>query len=451
MLALIGDMRRFRKGTYWWDHMSAEPLQKTGPDRGRADHAGMDPASVTRRVLVVDDSRLQRRILTSLLTSWGFEVTEAASGEEALAICQAGAPELIISDWMMPGMNGLAFCRAFRDLESDHYGYFILLTSKNEKMHAAQGLDAGADDFLTKPVNKDELRARLNAGERILAMQRLLTSQNRIIRQTLEKLQAAHDSIDSDLLEAKKLQQSLVRERHRNFGPAQISLLLQPAGRVGGDLVGYYPVDGTSFGCYAIDVSGHGISSALLTARIAGYLSPAVPEQNVALRALPDGGFAHRALEEVAQHLNALVLGEVTTEHYFTMVLAHFDMETGQMRMVQAGHPHPILQHADGRLEELGQGGPPIGLLPGMAFEEVQVQLCPGDRVLIQSDGIIECPDPQDRLLNTEGLCRILDRLREVRGTALLESVVWMLADYYGGGDFPDDISAVLLEYPGPA
>nr|WP_119841214.1 SpoIIE family protein phosphatase [Pseudooceanicola algae] len=417
---------------------------------GRGAVAGLRDATLrTRRVLVVDDSRLQRRILAKLLTAWGFEVMQAEGGEQALAICRDTAPDFVISDWMMPGMDGLEFCKAFRGLETEDYGYFILLTSKNEKTHAAEGLDAGADDFLTKPVNKDELRARLNAGQRILDMQRLLTEKNRIIHQTLDKLQAAHDSIDSDLIEAKKLQQSLVRERHRDFGAAQISLLLQPAGRVGGDLVGYYPIDGNSFGCFAIDVSGHGISSALLTARIAGYLSPAVPEQNVALRRLPDGSFASRPLIDVAEHLNALVLDEVTTEHYFTMVLAQVDMATGRVRMVQAGHPHPMLQRADGTTRDFGEGGPPIGLLPGMTFQEVALTLSPGDRLLIQSDGISECPDSRGRLLDSDGLARILDGLRDVRGTALLEAVVWRLAEYNGGTEFPDDISAVLVEYPG--
>ena len=159
------------------------------------------PIQAARRVLVVDDSRLQRRILLSSLSGWGYELREADSGEAALAVCSDWPPDLVISDWMMPGMDGLSFCKQFRTLERESYGYFLLLTSKNEKVHAAEGLDAGADDFLTKPVNKAELRARLNAGERILDMQEELTAKNRIIRQTLSRLQAAHDVIDRDLIE----------------------------------------------------------------------------------------------------------------------------------------------------------------------------------------------------------------------------------------------------------
>ena len=86
-----------------------------------------------RRILVVDDSRLQRKILCSSVKRWGFEVYEAESGAEALKIAADVQPDLVLSDWMMPGMNGLEFCNAFRVQSGDRYGYFILLTSKSEK------------------------------------------------------------------------------------------------------------------------------------------------------------------------------------------------------------------------------------------------------------------------------------------------------------------------------
>ena len=106
-----------------------------------------------RPVLVVDDSKAQRKILQMQLTRWGYEVTEAASGDEALALCRAQDFDIVLSDWMMPGMTGLEFCKAFRALPREGYGYFILLTSKSEKTEIADGLENGADDFLTKPVS----------------------------------------------------------------------------------------------------------------------------------------------------------------------------------------------------------------------------------------------------------------------------------------------------------
>jgi len=137
---------------------------------------------IVRKVLVVDDSRLQRRILSAQLRRWGYEVIEASSGDEALSICHHDPPDIVLSDWMMPGMSGLDFCRQFRALDRETYGYFILLTSKSEKGEVARGLDVGADDFLSKPVNGSELRARIHAGERILRMERELTRKNRMGR-----------------------------------------------------------------------------------------------------------------------------------------------------------------------------------------------------------------------------------------------------------------------------
>ncbi|WP_439525983.1 PP2C family protein-serine/threonine phosphatase [Roseovarius mucosus] len=423
------------------------------PVRSRAEQVtGTDAGGgVIQRVLVVDDSRLQRRILTASLQRWGFEVQEADSGEEALRLCRDQPPDLVMSDWMMPGLSGLEFCRKFRDLQQESYGYFILLTSKSDKDEVALGLDAGADDFLTKPVNAAELRARISAGARILRMQRELTEKNRLIKSTLDELQTLYDSLDSDLVEAKKLQQSLVSERYRDFGAAEVSLMLQSAGHVGGDLVGMFPIGATRIGLYGIDVSGHGISSALMTARLAGYLSASVPEQNLALRKTRDGRFVARPPAQAIAMLNRLIMSEMETEHYFTLVLADVDLESGRVILSQAGHPHPALQRADGTVEFVGAGGLPVGLIDGAEFEQFEVQMGPGDRLLIHSDGVIECAGQTGALLQEEGLAHILRDLRQTRGMALLESLIWKLSDFAGDADFDDDISGVLLEFKGSA
>ncbi len=417
--------------------MSAHPSKAPDPPP--------DQMSI-RRVLVVDDSRLQRRIINAALSRLGLDVVEAGSGTEALAICEAAPPDLVISDWMMPGMNGLELCRAFRALPREDYGYFILVTSKSEKEEVALGLDAGADDFLTKPINPGELRARIAAGDRIVRMQRELSETNRLVRETLAELQGLYDSLDSDLIEAKKLQQSLIPERYREFGPAQVSLLLRSAAHVGGDLVGVFPVSETRIGLYAIDVSGHGVSSALMTARLAGYLSATTPEQNVALVHGPDG-FLPRPPNEVLADLNQMFLGEIETELYFTMLLADVDLATGRVTMAQAGHPCPAIQRADGRVEIDGPGGLPVGLIDGATYDAFDVQLYAGDRLLLHSDGVDECADRAGRLLGEDGVRRILRELRQTEGMAFLESVIWKLAEYAGRDDFDDDVSAVLLEF----
>lgn len=406
------------------------------PDRGK-------------QVLVVDDSRLQRRVLAGYLVRWGFDVVEASSAEQALALSKAQMPDLVVSDWMMPGLSGLEFCRAFRALPSQSYSYFILLTSKSDKAEVALGLDSGADDFLTKPVDANELRARITAGERIIKMQRELSEKNRLITSTLDELQRIYDSLDKDLLEAKKLQQSLVRERHRTFETGTLSLILRSSGHVGGDLVGFFPIGDDQLGLYAIDVSGHGISSALMTARLAGYLSASAPDQNVALVRQPGGGFAPRRLDDTISALNDLVLDEMETEHYFTLMLATIDLRSGKVVFGQAGHPHPVIQRANGRIEQTGPGGFPVGLMPDIAFEQFERQLFPGDRLLILSDGVTECPDPAGQMLGEDGLARMMISMKDTHDTALLETLVWRLGDFSELSEFPDDVSGILFEYTG--
>jgi sigma-B regulation protein RsbU (phosphoserine phosphatase) len=414
-------------------HLSAEP------DPGA-------PVRAIQRVLVVDDSRLQRRILAASLKKWGFVVTEAESGSQALEICRDMPPDLVLSDWMMPGMTGVEFCTEFRRMTRDNYGYFILLTSKSDKAEIAHGLDAGADDFLTKPVDPGELRARIAAGERILEMERELTEKNRLVNSTLDKLQALYASLDADLMEAKKLQQSLVSDRHRDYGTAEVSMLLRSSGHVGGDLVGMFPVSDTRIGLYGLDVSGHGVSSALMTARLAGYLSGAAPEQNVALQRNPDGSYAPRPPGETIAALNDLFLSELETEHYFTLLLADVDLTTGRVIMAQAGHPYPAIQRADGSVEMVGEGGLPVGLIPGAEYQDFAVQLHPGDRLMIHSDGVTECAAPDGTLLDDAGLATLLHELRDARAMSCLEALIWKLADFTGCDAFADDVSAILLE-----
>jgi len=397
-----------------------------------------------RLVLLVDDSRAQRRTLAVQLLRAGYRVIEAASGEEAMRICLERRPDIVISDWMMPGQSGLDFCRRFRGMQSDRYGHFILLTSRNDKKDIAEGLRAGADEFLTKPVSGAELLARLAASERILRMEESLRNANARLGSALAQLRETQAAIDRDLREAQRLQQGLVRERHGRYGDFDLSLLMRPAGHIGGDLVGFFPINARRIGLFALDVAGHGVASALLSARLAALLSGGT-DQNIALRITELGLYDARPPREVLRHLNAMMLEELRTESYFTMIYADLDFFTGRLRLAQAGHPYPVLQRADGHIEPIGQGGLPVGVFPDADYEEMQLVLGPGDRLFICSDGLTEAENPRGEPLGDAGLQAILRTNATLRGDALLESICWS-ATHYAGGQRHDDISAVLVE-----
>jgi len=406
-------------------------------------------ARAIRNVLVVDDSRAQRHLIVTGIRGWGLNVLQASSGEEALALCRSHEIDLVLSDWMMPGMNGIDFCRALRRIEAERYIYFILLTSKSDKAAVAEGLEVGADDFLSKPVDTGELRARISAGERVLAMERELRANNQLLTDTLVQLRTLYDSLDRDLTEARALQLSLLRERQRRFDRGLASMLLRPSGHVGGDMVGCFAINGDLLGLYSFDVSGHGVASALMTARVAGLLSGASAEHNIAIEPGPRGPVG-RCPAAIAAAMNALVLSEIETERYLTLAYAEIDQRTGRVRMVQAGHPHPVVQHVDGGLSFLGKGGLPVGLLDGAGYAGFETRLRAGERLILLSDGITECPDRQGVELGHEGLSEILAHLADLRGADLLEGVLDHLSRWSGVEDFPDDISIAVFEYDGP-
>ncbi|MGB3689726.1 MAG: fused response regulator/phosphatase [Jannaschia helgolandensis] len=404
------------------------------------------PAQDRLRVLIVDDSESQRQLLACVLCRMDLDVTMVADAAQALFLCMTdeGADiGMVLSDWQMPGMDGPDFCRAFRQLARDDYAYFILMTSETDRSKKAIGLEAGADDFVTRPLDLTELRARINTGRRILDMQEALLHRNHEVHTTLRDLTTLHDAMDRDLAEARKLQMAFIPDRNHHFQGSDLSLRLVTSGQIGGDLVGYFPISDTRIGLYSIDVSGHGVASALLTGRLAALFSWNSRRANIAFRS--NGRDVYNP-EVVMERLNSFMLSEMESDIYFTAVLAYVDTVTGQVVFCQAGHPHPLIRRADSTVEQVGDGGPPVGLLPGLAFDCTTVQLNPGDAFLTYSDGLTECADTWGDMLEEEGLMNLLSAIPD-GAEAAVDSIEAALRNHSGINDFEDDISMLLFRY----
>lgn len=399
--------------------------------------------------LIVDDSMAQRRLMASVLGRAGLVAHEAATPVEALQLLASadGADiRMILSGWRMPGMDGPDFCRAFRALNRSGYAYVILMTSDQDRAAKARGLEAGADDFLTRPVDIGELHARIHAGRRILDMEEALVHSNHEVRSALAELQSLHDGIARDLREARRLQRAFLPPRHAARGEGELSLRLLSCNQVGGDLVGWFDLPDNRIALYSIDVSGHGIASALLTGRLSGMFSGRWRRGNIAF----GGSGGVRAPNLVMERLNDFMLQELTSDIYFTAVLATIDLTTGEVELCQAGHPHPLVRRASGRVDRVGGGGPPIGLLEGAEFELTRLSLGRGDSLLIHTDGLTECTDTWGGMLGEEGLMAILSDAPD-RTEEAMDYLERGLRRHAGIAGFDDDLSMILMRHGAPS
>lgn len=145
------------------------------------------------RILIAEDSLVARRLLESTLRRWGHEVVATADGSEAWQAMQAsGAPPLAIVDWVMPGMEGPELCRRVRQTPEISSLYLILLTAKGTPEEIVAGLAIGADDYLVKPFNPEELRARVDAGRRIVELQQSLADRIHELEAALSQVKRLH-------------------------------------------------------------------------------------------------------------------------------------------------------------------------------------------------------------------------------------------------------------------
>jgi DNA-binding response OmpR family regulator len=142
-----------------------------------------------KRILIAEDHYVSRHLLERNLSNWGFQVQAAEDGEAALRILEGeNPPSLVLIDWMMPKMDGLEVCRRVRARVGQPFTYLLLLTAKNHKEELATALEAGVDEYVIKPFEPDELRARLNVARRVVALERRLALRENELRQAEAEL-----------------------------------------------------------------------------------------------------------------------------------------------------------------------------------------------------------------------------------------------------------------------
>ena len=400
-----------------------------------------------KTVLIVDDSAAQRRIVAGFLTGWGLHSLQASSAKAAIRLFKKHRPNIILSDWMMPKMNGLDLCDTLRQITPDLYIYFILLTSRSTKAEMLQAFQQGADDFLSKPIAAIELHARVTAAARLLDTQRKLKLKNRQIKAALRKTQALNAAMDKDLLAAQQLQTALIHNRHRRFGRFDIAALVENTGPVGGDLAGFFTIGATHIGFYIADVSGHDISAAMLTVRIASFFSAEAFGQNIAVKRLKTGQICPRQPHDILQSINQIMLKDVTTDHYLTMISGLLDLTSGRLCFAQAGHPYPILQAKKGMFHHIGRDSLPIGISQTVRYQDHHLQLASGERLILYSDGFSDGVYDQNTALGREGLQPLFTRVLHLHGPALNQNILENIHAARDQTPLVDDLSALIITH----
>lgn len=428
------------------------------------------------RILLVDDDASMRRLLDAMLKKMGHQVVHANDGQEAWEILQHDQINFVLSDWLMPRMDGVELCRKLRASNRQHYTYVVLFTGKDQNDDVVVAMEAGADDFLTKPVQAKELKVRIEAGRRVLSLEETLNTKNRELGLVNEALEASQQRIQRDLQAAAAIQQDLLPKAPLDCFPVDLAWAFMPADELAGDIFNFYPLDDDHMGFYLADVSGHGVPAAMLSVHISRMLSAEprpdslvrLSEQEKAGSNVTGGNFLFDALngrgqsenkkssqtyrepKDVAARLNSQFQTSDDSMLYFTMIYGVLNTRTGQGSLCQAGHPYPMICRSDGSIQRLGEGGLPIGLMPDASFEQVEFQLHPGDRLLIYSDGITECFNPAKALFGEQQLAECLTDCRSHSLQQTVEQVKVRLAEWQCSGEadlnLNDDASMLAIE-----
>ena len=209
------------------------------------------------KILIIDDDSTVQMLFTKALSKSGYDIVLAKDGLEGLTLAKEIKPALIICDWQMPKMSGLEVCLEVKKDASLATTFFVLITSRVSIADRVQGLDAGADDFICKPIDLQELKARVRAGLRL--------------HQLSQDLQVQKQLLETELNEAADYVANLLPDRLSN-PYLDIDFRFIPSSQLGGDIFDYFYLDDHNFAFYLLDISGHGLKAALPSISILNLL-----------------------------------------------------------------------------------------------------------------------------------------------------------------------------------
>ena len=426
--------------------MNQIPIQE---DCNDIDAGNCESAKQAMRILVVDDDKISLHLVSRILKNFGYEVITASDGAEAWNILKIEPVSFVITDWMMPGMDGLELCRRIRSSNLPRYVYVMLLTAKDGSREVIQAMEAGVDDFVVKSFDKRELNARIRAGERILKLQKDLEERNKKLSESNRKLSEAYSVIKKDLEAGAKIQSSLLPQSASIICGVQFDWIFLPSTFVAGDIFDYFRLDENHVGFYLLDVAGHGIPAAMLSVTLSKVLSPTNHQACLLKQFMPVSEPPYYKIINPARavrSLNERFQADDNTMQYFTMLYGIIDTRNGRTLVTQAGHPPPIFLKKGINASLIGTGGYPVGMLPDLDYDEEEVHLGRGDRLILYSDGITECTNDEKEQFSLERLTKLLEKGQYLPLRELMVSIEETLRLWKGDNDFEDDMTLLAME-----
>jgi len=392
------------------------------------------------RILVVDDDRLERMLLRDHLAAWGHDVVTAENGVEALRrLGSDPVIALVITDWVMPGMDGPELCRRIRAREREPYLPIIVSTSQSQLEHMVAALAAGADALLPKPFHPGALRAQMGVVQRILRLEEGL-------RCRVRALEEANEHIHRDLEAAAAIQRAHLPSHPPRAPHVEFAWVYSACRTLGGDMFNVFRLDERTLGTYVLDVAGHGTPAALLSVSLSRALVPSPQQGGILKRLLPEPPYYEVVPPaEVARELNRRFRLMEQSGRYCTLLYGVLDLETHEFRYVSAGHPGPVeLTAGCAKAHEEG-GDIPVGVAADAAYSEQSLALGSGSQLFLYTDGLSEAMSRRRELFGAERMRAALERAaREASGVqGSVQALCDELLDFTDGQRQRDDVTLV--------
>jgi sigma-B regulation protein RsbU (phosphoserine phosphatase) len=370
-------------------------------------------------ILVIDDDRASRRMLARALGEAGYLCREAEGGVEALRIVHDEIPSLLLLDFHMPELNGAEVVARLRADPDPAIAQLpvVMLTGDSGEQSEVVCLEAGASDFVTKPINRSVLRARIDTHLRLQALRQQLQQQN-------AELEAWRENLERDLAAARLTQQSLIPQKPPFLPGWEVAAVYRPVIQVGGDLYGWLRMADGRILFWIVDATGHGAAAALLTT-----LAKLLFQHGSGERARP---------AEIMEAVNAEFRATFGARSFMTAMCVALDAGSGRASVVGAGHPPLLVARRAAAPEMVRSSAPPLGLIENSPFIETTIDLGPGDGFLLHTDGLYgpartgverSTPAQLQKLLAQESLSaqasldRILDRAAPADGEPLADDL----------------------------